>query len=50
MMITVSLMNNLYTGSIDFILISLQEDIDTIIYMEVAIGCMVPEGDYICLR
>ena len=35
--------------NIDFTLAFPQADVDAIIYMEVPIGCTVPEGDYVCL-
>jgi hypothetical protein len=50
MMLTVSVIHNLYTTSIDFTLAFPQADADVEIYMEVPVGCEVPEGgDYVCL-
>ena len=49
MMLTLAVIHNLYTTSIDFTLAFPQADVDTIIYMEVPIGCTAPEGDYVCL-
>ena len=49
MMLTLSIIHNLYTTSIDFTLAFPQADVDATIYMEVPLGCEVPEGDYVCL-
>ena len=49
MMLTLAVIHNLYTTSIDFTLAFPQADVDATIYMEVPIGCTVPEGDYVCL-
>jgi hypothetical protein len=49
MMLTLSVIHDLYTTSIDFTLAFPQAEVDTTIYMEVPIGCEVPEGDYVCL-
>ena len=49
MMLTLSVIHSLHTKSIDFTLAFPQADVETTIYMEVPLGCKVPEGDYICL-
>ncbi len=49
MMLTLSVIHNLYTTSIDFTLAFLQAEVETTIYMEVPLGCEVPEGDYVCM-
>ena len=49
MMLTLSVIHNLYTTSIDFTLAFPQADTDVTIYMEVPLGCTVPEGDFVCL-
>ena len=49
MMLTLSVIHQLYTTSIDFTLAFPQADVETTIYMEVPLGCEVPEGDYVCL-
>jgi hypothetical protein len=49
MMLTLSVIHDLYTTSIDFTLAFPQAKTDVTIYMEVPIGCSVPEGDYVCL-
>jgi hypothetical protein len=49
MMLTISVIHNLYTTSIDFTLAFPQADADVEIYMEIPLGCEVPEGDYVCL-
>jgi hypothetical protein len=50
MMLTLSVIHKLYTTSIDFTLAFPQADADVEIYMEIPIGCEVPEGgDYVCL-
>jgi hypothetical protein len=49
MMLTLSVIHKLYTTSIDFTLAFPQAETDVTIYMEVPIGCVVPEGDYVCL-
>ena len=49
MMLTLSVIHNLHTTSIDFTLAFPQAETDVIIYMEVPLGCSVPEGDYVCL-
>ena len=49
MMLTLSIIHNLHTTSIDFTLAFPQADVDATIYMEVPLGCEVPEGDYVCL-
>ena len=49
MMLTLSVIHELYTTSIDFTLAFPQADVETTIYMEVPLGCCVPEGDYVCL-
>jgi len=48
MMLTLSIIHNLYTTSIDFTLAFPQAEVETTIYMEVPLGCEVPEGDYVC--
>ena len=48
MMLTLSVAQKLYTTSIDFTLAFPQAKTDVTIYMEVPIGCIVPEGDLIC--
>jgi hypothetical protein len=48
MMLTLSVIHDLYTTSIDFTLAFPQADIETTIYMEIPLGCEVPEGDYVC--
>ena len=49
MMLTISVIHSLYTTSIDFTLAFPQADADVEIYMEIPLGCEVPEGDYVCL-
>ena len=49
MMLTLSVIHKLYTTSIDFTLAFPQAETDVTIYMEVPLGCTVPEGDYVCL-
>ena len=49
MMLTLSVIHSLHTKSIDFTLAFPQADVETTIYMEVPLGCEVPEGDYVCL-
>ena len=49
MMLTLSIIHNLYMTSINFTLAFPQADVETTIYMEVPLGCHVPEGDYVCL-
>ena len=49
MMLTLAVIHNLYTTSIDFTLAFPQADVDTTIYMEVPTGCTAPEGDHVCL-
>ena len=49
MMLTLSIIHSLYTTSIDFTLAFPQAEVETTIYMEVPLGCHVPEGDYVCL-
>ena len=50
MMLTVSIIHKLYTTSIDFTLAFPQADADVDIYMEIPLGCEIPEGgDYVCL-
>ena len=49
MMLTLSVIHNLYTTSIDFTLAFPQAEVETTIYMEIPLGCEVPEGDYVCL-
>lgn len=49
MMLTLAVIHNLYTTSIDFTLAFPQAEVETTIYMEVPLGCEVPEGDYVCL-
>jgi hypothetical protein len=44
MMLTLSVIHKLYTTSIDFTLAFPQADADVEIYMEIPIGCEVPEG------
>ena len=48
MMLTLSVIHQMYTTSIDFTLAFPQADTDVTIYMEVPLGCEVPEGDYVC--
>jgi hypothetical protein len=48
MMLTLSVIHELYTTSIDFTLAFPQADIETTIFMEIPLGCVVPEGDYVC--
>ena len=48
MMLTISVIHQMYTTSIDFTLAFPQAEADVTIYMEVPIGCEVPEGDYVC--
>ena len=48
MMLTLSVIHKLYTTSIDFTLAFPQADTDVDIYMEIPIGCEVPEGDFVC--
>ena len=49
MMLTLAIIHDLYTTSIGFTLAFLQAKIDVTIYMDVPLGCSVPEGDYVCL-
>ena len=50
MMLTVSVIHDLHTTSIDFTLVAFpQADTDTTIYMEIPFGCEVREGYYVCL-
>ena len=49
MMLTLSVIHQLYTTSIDFTLAFPQAEVETTIFMEVPLGCCVPEGDYVCL-
>ena len=49
MMLTLSVIHNLYTTSIDSTLAFPQADVDATIYMEIPLRCQVPEGDYVCL-
>ena len=49
MMLTLSVIHQLYTTSINFTLAFLQADVEATIYMEVPLGCEVPEGDYVRL-
>ena len=49
MMLTLSVIHSLHTKSIDFTLAFPQADVEPVIYMEVPLGCEVPEGDYVCL-
>jgi hypothetical protein len=48
MMLTIAVIHKMYTTSIDFTLAFPQADTDVTIYMEVPIGCEVPEGDFVC--
>lgn len=48
MMLTLSIIHDLYTTSIDFTLAFPQAEIETPIFMEIPTGCGVPEGDYVC--
>ena len=48
MMLTLAIINDLYTTSIDFVLAFPQAKTDVDIYMEVPLGCEVEEGDYVC--
>ena len=49
MMLTLSVIHQIYITSIDFTLAFPQADVETTIYMEVPLRCEVPEGDYVCL-
>ena len=49
MMLSLAVIHDLYTTSIDFTLAFPQAETDVTIYMEVPLGCTVPEGDYVCL-
>lgn len=49
MMLTLSAIHKLYMTSIDFTLAFPQAEIDVTIYMEVPLGCEVPEVDFVCL-
>ena len=49
MMLTLAVIHNLYTTSIDFTLAFPQAETNVKIFMEVPVGCVVPEGDYVCL-
>ena len=49
MMLTLSVIHELYTTSIDFTLTFPQAEVDTTIYMEIPLGCEVPEEEYVCL-
>ncbi len=49
MMLTLAIIRDLYTTSIDFTLAFPQADIETTIYMDIPLGCEVPEGDYVFL-
>lgn len=49
MMLTLAIIRDLYTTSIDFTLVFPQADIETTIYMDILLGCEVPEGDYVFL-
>ena len=48
MMSILSIIHNLYTTSIGFTLAFPQVEVETTIYMDVPLGCEVPEGDYVC--
>ena len=48
MMLTISVIHDLYTTSIDFTLAFPQAETDVQIFMEIPLGCEVPEGDYVC--
>ena len=49
MILTLAIIHNLYATSIDFTLAFPQAAADVTIYMEIPLGCEVPEGDYVCL-
>ena len=49
MMLTLSVIHNLYMTSIDFTLAFPQAGVDTTIYMEIPLGYQAPEGDYVYL-
>lgn len=50
MMLTLSVIHQLYTTSIDFTLAFPQAEADVEIYMELPLGCEISEGgDYVCL-
>ena len=48
-MLTLVVIHNLYTTSINITLAFPQAEVETTIYMEVPIGCEIPEGDCVCL-
>jgi hypothetical protein len=49
-MMTIALLHNLHTRSIDFTLAFPQAECETTIYMELPVGVNVPEGgDYVLL-
>ena len=48
-MLTLFIIHNLYTTSIDFTLVFLQAEVETTIYIEVQLGCEVTEGGYVYL-
>ena len=48
-MLTLSIIHNIYTTSIDFTLEFIQTDVDATINMEMSLGFQVPEVDYVCL-
>jgi hypothetical protein len=49
MVLTLSIIQQWHTASIDFTLAFPQAKTDVTIYMEIPAGCEVPEGDYVCL-
>jgi hypothetical protein len=48
MMLTLAVINEMYTTSIDFTLAFPQADVETTIYIELPLGCEIKEGDYVC--
>ena len=48
-MLMLSVIHQLYTTSLDFTLAFPQAEVETTIYIEVPLGCEMPEGDYVCL-
>ena len=48
MMLTISIMHNIYTTGIDFMLAFPQADVEATIYMEIPLGCQATKKAIIC--